>query len=91
MYILEGISPHYVFNAMNINIQPQSKQIQNLAASDYHLCGKISLDSADSKAFSTAKRTVLLQDKGKVEKRVTTDESDSFCFEVKQGTHVVIP
>jgi hypothetical protein len=63
-YILEGSSTHYIFDALNVNIQPSSRQINNLVASFYHLCGKISID-ADSKVFSASKRPVNLIEKNK--------------------------
>ena len=75
---------------MNINIKPQSRQIPNLAASDYHVCGKINIDS-DSKAFSAAKRSVILSERNKGERRTNTDENGEFCFEVKPGTYTVTP
>lgn len=89
MYILEGISAHHIFEAMNIKIVPQSKQIQNLIASDYHLCGKITIE--DLKTFQNSKRVVILLEKGKVEKKVVTKENGEYCFEVKSGSYVVVP
>jgi hypothetical protein len=72
---------------LNIDIKSNSRQISNLVAQDYHLCGKISIDtsSADSKHFSTAKRTVVLQEKSKNERRILTGDNGEFCFEVKSG------
>lgn len=78
---------------MNINIQPQSRQIPNLVASDYHLCGKVSIDTvaSDSKAFNTDKRSIILYEKNKNERRTTTNENGEFCFEVKSGTYTLHP
>jgi hypothetical protein len=92
-YILEGFSTHYIFDAMNINIQPNSKSIPNLVASYYHLCGKISIDteSPESKGFSVNRRTVILQEKSKNERRTTTNENGEYCFEVKPGTYTLTP
>jgi len=92
-YILEGFNSHYIFDAMNINIQPQSKQIPTLVASYFHLCGKISIDkeSKDSSAFSIAKRIVILQEKSKNERRTTTNENGEYCFEVKPGQYTLTP
>ena len=78
---------------MNIDIKPNSRQISNLVANDYHLCGKISIDvsSSDSKAFAVSKRTVVLQEKNKNERRISTNENGEFCFEVKSGQYTVTP
>jgi len=86
-YILEAFSTHYIFDAMNINIQPSSRTIPNLAASYYHLCGKITVDneSPNSAHFSASKRIVILQEKNKNERRTTTNEQGEYCFEVKSG------
>lgn len=61
-YIIEGLNNHYFFDAMNINIEPNSRQIPNLVASGYQLCGKITIDTlgSDSKPFSINKRSVIL-------------------------------
>lgn len=61
--------------------------------SDYHLCGRVSVDtdSSDSKNFNAAKRTVVLTDKSKSERRTTTNGEGEFCFEVKSGTYTVYP
>lgn len=78
---------------MNINILPQSKQIPTLVASYFHLCGKINVDkdSKDPSAFSIAKRTVILQEKSKNERRTTTSDNGEYCFEVKPGQYTLIP
>lgn len=62
-------------------------------ASDYHLCGKIAIDTvgSDSKPFNVDKRTVVLHEKSKNERRTTTDENGEFCFEVKSGQYSVTP
>lgn len=62
-------------------------------ASDYYLCGKVSIDAdeKDAKSFNIAKRTIVLTDKSKSERRTTTNDEGEFCFEVKSGSYVVAP
>ena len=90
---MEGFKDHYIFDALNIDIKSNSRQISNLVASDYHLCGKISIDtvSSDSKHFSNAKRTVVLHEKNKNERRILTGDAGDYCFEVKSGQYTVSP
>jgi len=92
-YILEGFANHYIFDSMNINIQSNSRTIPNLVASEYHLCGRVSVDSdeAEGKSFNVAKRTIILTEKGKSERKTVTNDEGEFCFEVKSGTYVVAP
>lgn len=92
-YILEGNADHYIFESINVNINSNSRTIQNLVASDYHLCGRISVDSDDlnSKSFSVAKRTVILTEKSKQERRVATNDEGEYCFEVKNGAYSISP
>jgi len=77
---------------MNINIQANSRTIPNLVASDYHLCGKISVDNIENgQSFSVSKRSIILVEKSKSERRTTTNENGEFCFEVKSGVYTVTP
>ena len=39
--------------------------------------------------FSASKRTIILSEKPKSERRTTTDDNGEFCFEVKPGTYTV--
>ncbi|CDW74259.1 nodal modulator 1-like [Stylonychia lemnae] len=91
-YILEGFANHYIFDSMTINIQSNSRSIPNLIASDYHLCGKISVDNLEAgQSFSIAKRTIILVEKNKNERRTTTNENGDYCFEVKSGQYTITP
>jgi len=85
-YILEGVHEHYFFDAMNIVIKPQVRQIAELVSNYYHLCGKIEVDAKEN--FSAAKRAVVLNHGG-AERRTTTDEKGEFCFELKPGKYTV--
>jgi len=77
---------------MNINIQANSRTIPNLVATDYHLCGKISVDNIENgQSFSVSKRSIILVEKNKNERRTSTNENGEFCFEVKSGHYTVTP
>jgi hypothetical protein len=91
VYTLEGISNYYMFDSIKIEISPSSRQIQSLVATDYNICGKVQIDKVDAKSFSIEKRTVVLTDKSKGERRSQTDENGEFCFEVKPGQYTITP
>jgi hypothetical protein len=57
----------------------------------YNLCGKVNIDTTGNEKFSTNKRTIILSEKNKGERRTHTDDNGAFCFEVKPGNYVVIP
>ncbi len=90
-YTLEGVKEHYVFDAIDIEVQPGMKNLPSLIATDYHLCGKVNM-SNDKQSFP-ARRQIKISDKKRPGgDRATSTESDgSFCFEVKSGTYSVFP
>jgi len=40
-YILEGVHSEYIFEPLDITINPQLKKIPDLVVSEYRLCGQI--------------------------------------------------
>lgn len=44
-YVLEGTKKHYVFESSKITITPTTRKLPLLIASDFHLCGKLALDT----------------------------------------------
>ncbi len=104
IYKLENLTPgNYDFEAhaddmffeplTNIKITAHLKRLPELIVTDYKLCGKILIEAKEY--FSTAKRTVILQDandkSSKKERRTITDNQGKYCFEVKPGTYHIKP
>lgn len=41
MYDIQAVKAHYFFESINMKLDPAQKVIQNIIASEYHLCGKV--------------------------------------------------
>lgn len=93
-YDLEAHADDMFFEPLtNIKITAHLKHLPDLMVTDYKLCGKILIEATEY--FSTAKRTVILQDANdkisKKERRTITDNQGKYCFEVKPGTYHIKP
>lgn len=93
-YDLEAQENDMFFEPLtNIKITAHMKKLPDLMVTDYKLCGKILIEATEY--FSTAKRTVILQDandkSSKKERRTITDNQGKYCFEVKPGTYHIMP
>jgi protocatechuate 3,4-dioxygenase beta subunit len=91
-YFLEGVAAHYFFETLNFEVKPSVKQLPNLIATDYHLCGKVKVENDDGAQFSANNRPIVLTEKSKnIERRTPTNGSGEFCFEVKPGEYSLYP
>jgi hypothetical protein len=93
-YDLEAQADDMFFEPLtNIKITAHLKRVPDMIVTDYKLCGKILIEATEY--FSTAKRTVILQDaneKSSVkERRTITDHQGKYCFEVKPGMYHIKP
>lgn len=93
-YDLEAHADDMFFEPLtNINISAHMKRLPDVMVTDYKLCGKILIEATEY--FSTAKRTVILQDANdktsKKERRTITDNQGKYCFEVKPGMYNIRP
>ena len=93
-YDLEAQADDMFFEPLtNLKITAHLKQIPDMIVTDYKLCGKILIEATEY--FSTAKRTVILQDanekSSKKERRTITDHHGKYCFEVKPGVYHIKP
>lgn len=93
-YDLEAQADDMFFEPLtNLKITAHLKRIPDMIVTDYKLCGKILIEATEY--FSTAKRTVILQDanekSSKKERRTITDRQGKYCFEVKPGLYHVKP
>ena len=93
-YDLEAHADDMYFEPLtNIKITAHLKNLPDLMVTDYKLCGKILIEAKEY--FSTAKRTVILQDANdktsKKERRTITDNQGKYCFEVKPGVYHIKP
>jgi len=93
-YDLEAQADDMFFEPLtNIKITAHMRRLPDLMVTDYRLCGKILIEATEY--FSTAKRTVILQDandkSSKKERRTITDNQGKYCFEVKPGTYHIKP
>ena len=88
-YDLEAQRDDMMFDPIrNILLTPHLTHIQDVTVSKYKLCGQIIIEATEY--FSVSRRTVILEAQSE-QRKVLTDQSGKYCFDVEPSNYKVYP